>query len=237
MLSNMTQPEVMALLAANKNERGLAHWTNMGSDTCGLKSFGIGLTVLRKMAKQIGRDHELALELWKTNNHDARVVGLLIDEPKKLTRTQAEQQVEEINVGSLSHVFSSCGATLSKASFAFDLARDWIVSNDPTRRRSGYGLLYELSKNTRNKELTDEFFLDCIKRIDDDVDTEENWVRLAMGGALMGIGKRNKKLNRAAVKVAKRISPLEYDAGDTGCEPLDILKHLQSDYLKKKLGL
>ncbi len=231
----MTKTEVLALLKANRNERGLAHWAKMGHETRGLKSFGIGLTQLRKLAKQVGRDHKLALQLWKTKNHDAKVIGLLIDDPKALTREQAEAQVEEVDAGMLSHVFSSCDATLPKAPFAVELADEWRDSKDPVRRRCAYGLLYELSKNTRDDRLTDAFFLDCIERIDATIETEENWVRLAMGGALMGIGKRNKKLNQRAIKIAKRLGPIEYDAGDTSCEPLDVLKHLTSDYLKKKL--
>jgi len=233
----MTKTEVMALLTENRNERGLEHWNKLGGDSGGLKSFGIGLTQLRKLAKQIGRDHKLALQLWKTKNHDAKIVGLLIDDPKQLTREQIEEQVKGVDPGSLSHVFSSCDATLPKASFAFDVAKDWIVAKDELRRRCGYGLVYELSKNMRNKALTDEFFLSCLNRIDEEIDAEESWVRLAMGGAVMGIGKRNKKLNKVAVKLAKRISPIEYDAGDTSCEPFDILKHLTSDYIKKKLGV
>lgn len=195
------------------------------------------LPVDRRVSKQVGRDHNLALQLWNTDNHDVKIVGLLIDEPKKMTREQAEEQVRDVDSGMLSHVFSSCDATLPKASFAFDLARDWIKSKDELRRRCGYGLIYELSKDTRNKELTDEFFLDCIKGIGDGIETEENWVRLSMGGALMGIGKRNRKLNLAAIKVAKAVGPIDYDAGDTNCEPLNVLKHLTSDYLKKKLGI
>lgn len=62
-------------------------------------------------------------------------VGLLIDEPKKLTREQVEEQVEEVDAGMLSHVFSSCDATLPKAAFAFDLTEDWMESMDPVRRR------------------------------------------------------------------------------------------------------
>ncbi len=226
----------MALLKAHCNDRGVKNWDKLGAETQGLKSFGIGLTQLRKLAKQVGRDHKLAPELWKTDNHDARIVGLLIDEPKKLTREQAEEQVEGVDIGSLSHVFSSCGATLPKAPFAFDLVRDWIKSNHELRRRCGYGLLYELSKDRRNKELTDEFFLGCIKRIRDAIETEENWVKVSMGGALIGIGKRNKLLNEAAIKAAREIGPVNYSDGDTSCEPLDVLKHLTSDYLKKKLG-
>ncbi len=233
----MTRSEVMALLKANKNDRGQANWTKMGADTGGLKSFGIGLTVLRKLAKQIGRDHKLARQLWNTDNHDAKTIGLLIDEPKKLTREQIEEQVEGVAAGMLSHVFSSCDATLPKSSLVFEVAKDWMDSKDDVRRRCAYGLIYEMSKDSKSKELTDEFFLACIKRIDQDVDTEENRVRLSMGGALMGIGKRNRKLNKASLRLAKRISPMEYDAGDTGCEPLDIVKHLTSDQLKKKLGI
>jgi hypothetical protein len=59
----------------------------------------------------------------------------------------------------------------------------------------------------------------------------------AMSGALMGIGKRSKKLNRAAIRAAKAIGPVDVDYGDdNSCEPLNVLKHLTSDYLKKKFA-
>jgi hypothetical protein len=65
-------------------------------------------------------------------------------------------------------------------------------------------------------------------------DGEETWVRAALGGALMGIGKRNRKLNQAAIRAAKAIGPIDY-GDDNCCEPLDVLKHLTSDYLKNQL--
>jgi hypothetical protein len=232
----MTRTEVMSLLRANRNERGIKSWNGPGIETRGLKSFGIGLTQLRKLAKRIGRDHQLALSLWKSDNHDARIVALLIDDPKEMTREQAEAQVEQVDAGMLSHVFSSCDATLPKAAFALDLAGDWIESDDPMRRSCGYGLIYELSKNKRRKELTDAFFLDCIRRIDDGIDEEEKPVRRSMGCALMGIGKRNKTLNTAAIKVAKRVGPIDFDGGGAGCEPFDVLKHLINERLQEKLG-
>ena len=233
----MTKSEVMVPLKANRNDRGVKNWEKLGPDTGGLKSFGIGLTQLRKLARKVGRDHNLALQLWKSANHDAKIIGLLIDDPKLLTREQVEEQVEGVGAGMLAHVFSSCDATLPKAPFAFDLARHWIESADALRRRCGYGLIYELSKDKRNAELMDEFFLDCVKRIRDAISTEENWVRLSMGGALIGIGKRNKKLNRAAIKAANAIGPVDFNDGGSKCEPLDILKHLTSDYLKRKLNV
>jgi len=236
-LAIMTKFEVLSLLKENTNERGLKHWEKMGDDTGGLESFGIGLTQLRKLAKQVGRDHDLALELWESNNHDVKIISLLIDEPKKQTRKQVEKQVEGIQAGYLAHVFSTCDATLAKSPLAFEVAVDWMDHKDPNRRQCAYGLIYELSKKPKHKAMTDEFCLGVIERIEKEIDGEESMVRVAMGGALMGIGKRNKVLNTAAVKLAKVVSPIDYDTGDTSCEPLDVLKHLTSDYLKKKLGI
>ena len=59
---------------------------------------------------------------------------------------------------------------------------------------------------------------------------------LFVAGALIGIGKRNIKLNKAAIRAVKAIGPVEIDYGDNSCEQPDVLKHLTSDYLKKKLG-
>jgi 3-methyladenine DNA glycosylase AlkD len=233
----MTKAQVVALLKENQNERGIANWKKRGAKNSGLKSFGLGLTQLRKLAKEIGRDHKLAEQLWKSDIYDAKVIGLLIDDPKQITRAQAEEQVEQLRGGMLEHVFVSCGATLAKTPFAFELACNWMDSSDPVRRRCAYGLLYELSKkNTTGMD--DAFCLDRIEHIEHAIHEEDMWVREAMGGALLGIGKRNKRLNKAAVRAAKAIGPLDIDYGDNNsCEPVDIVKHLTSDYIRQKLGL
>jgi 3-methyladenine DNA glycosylase AlkD len=230
---DMTKTEVLELLEANANERGIAHWEKKPRT---LRSFGIGLTQLRKLAKKVGRDHDLAQELWASDVYDARILGLLIDEPKKITREQAEAQVEQLEHGMLSHVFSSCDATLAKAPFAFELAREWMEHEDPARRRCGYGLLYELSKKNP-KGMDDAFLLDRIARIRSTIRDEDMWVRESMATALMGVGKRTRELNEAAIEAATAIGPIDVDYGDdNACEPLDVLKHLTSDHLKKKFA-
>ena len=232
-----TKAQVVALVKDHKNERGIANWKKLGVKAGKLKSFGVGLTQLRKLAKQVGRDHKLAQQLWKSDVYDLRVLGLLIDEPKQMSREQAEEQVEELDAGMLTHVFSSCDATLAKTPFAFDLARDWMDSKDHIRRRCGYCLLYEMAKKNI-KAMDDDYLLGRIDHIRDAIHDEEMWVREAMNGALMGIGKRNKKLNKAAIRAAKAIGPVDVDYGDdNSCEALDVLKHLTSDYLKKKLAV
>lgn len=230
----MTKAEVLALLKENQDERGITHWKRMAAASK-LKSFGIGLTKLRKLAKQIGRDPKLAKLLWKSDIYDAKVLGLLIDDPKVMTREQAEEQVEQLQGGMLSHAFASCDAPLAKTPFAFDLAQNWIEHRDPVRRRCGYSLLYELSKKNP-KGMDDAYLLERIAFIQNNIHEEEMWVREAMNTALMGIGKRNKVLNKAAIKAAKAIGPVDIDYGpDNACEPLDVLKHLTSEATRSRL--
>ena len=96
-------------------------------------------------------------------------------------------------------------------------------------------VLYELGKNTKDKILDDAFFTRYVNRIEKAVHSEENWVRDAMMGSLLSIGKRNATLNKTVIKAAKSIGRVKVDYGDNSCEPLDVLKHMTSEYLKKKL--
>jgi 3-methyladenine DNA glycosylase AlkD len=233
----MTAAEVLAHLHAERDERGMKHWEKMGSGTGGMKSFGIGLSRLRQLAKRIGRDRELARTLWKSDVYDARVLALLVDDPAQITRDQAEKQVEELSGGMLAHVFASCDATLAKTTFAVELADEWVRSDDPVRRDCGYGLLYEASKLSGKKAPTEAFFLAHVERIGARIDTEPERVRLAMGAALLGIGKRSAALNRAALNVARKVGPIEFSNASGDCEPFDVVKHLTSDRLKEKLGV
>lgn len=233
----MTVSEVLALLDAERDERGMSNWEKLGASTSGMKSYGIGLTRLRKLAKQVGRNRELAQALWQTDVYDARLVALLIDDPAQITRDQAEKQVEELAGGMLAHVFSSCDATLAKTSFVVELADEWVRSEDPIRRDCGYGLLYEASKFSGKKAPSEEFFLAHVARIADRIDRESERVRLSMGMALMGIGKRSAALNRAALKAARDAGPIEFTSASGECEPFDVAKHLTTDRLKEKLGV
>jgi 3-methyladenine DNA glycosylase AlkD len=188
------------------------------------------------MAKSIGRHHALARTLWCSDIYDAKIIGLLIDEPKKLTVEMVEQQVEELEGGMLARVFVSCDAALAKADFAVDLSVSWTVSIDAMRRRCGFLLLCELSKNEKNKALDNTFFIGYIAHIQDQFQGEENGVRDAMSVALTGIGRRNRTLNAAAIRAAKAIGRMVVDYGDNARKSIGILTHLESDHLRRKFN-
>ena len=233
----MNHSQVITLLEENQNDKGIQKWLQNNSQDRALKSFGIGLTVLRKLAKQIGKDHELALKLWESDIYDAKIIALLIDDPKQITKKQAERQVEHLDQGHLAHVFSSCDASLAKTPFVVSLASEWISSRDPMRRSCAYGLIYEVSKSKKKNAPDDTFFLNLIEHIHKSFFGEESAVQLSMGGALMGIGKRNKSLNAAALDVATIIGPITFETNGAKCEPFNVVKHLTSDYLREKFSV
>ena len=201
----MNEADVVALLKANQNERGMQLWQKRQRAPSTLASYGVGLTTLRKLAKQIGKNHDLAMILWQSDIYDARMLALLIDDPKTITLNQAETQIDQIEDGQLAHVFSSCDATLAKAPFVVDLATDWIKHDDPMRRRCGYGLLYELSKSKKKSAPSDVFFEAQIEHIEQTYSTEIPFVNHALGVALMGIGMRNQSLHTKALQLAQKI--------------------------------
>lgn len=231
----ITPDDVHAWLTQHRDERGIVNFKQRNADSP-LTSVGIGLTRLRKFARSVGRDHELSQALWASDVYEARALALLVDDPKRITREQAETQVEQLHGGYLAHVFSSCDASLGRVPFVVELAADWMVSDDLVRRRCGYGLLYELSKSKKKSAPGEAWFSQWVAHIDaargsSDVDT-----LLSMGNALVGIGRRSVALNTQALAVARAIGPIDFDPDGT-CDPFDPVKHLDSEYIRAKLGI
>jgi len=232
----MTTTEVHELLEEHKNDRGIVNWEKLAAGRTDLKSYGIGLTVLRKLAKKIGRNRGLSLALWNDDYYDAKIIALLIDDPKQITREQAEQQVDNMKGGYLAHVFSSCDASLAKTDFVPELCVEWIHAPDSMRKRCGYGLLYELSKSKKKSAPDDAFFLELIEEMRSSFPNVKTVVQGSIAGALIGVGKRNKVLNAAALKLANELGPVAF-SDKTDCEPINVVKHLTSDYIKERLGV
>ena len=227
--------DVLRYLDENKDARGIEYWKKHPESSGGLMSYGIGVTRLRKYARTLGRDAKLAAQLWETDFYEARIVSLLIDDPKSMTKARAEAQVEQLAGGYLAHVFSSCDATLSKTPFVVELMEKWVRSRDAMRRCCGHGLLYEISKSRKKSAPDNETFLRHIKRIEKTYSKQPMPVLLSMGTALMGMGMRNRKLHEAALQVARKIGPIDFDPNGPR-NPMDVEQKLTCDFVSKKLG-
>lgn len=228
----MTRKDVISLLKANANERGIAAWKRMDPSHGAWTSYGIGLTVLKKLAKQIGRDHNLALQLWEEKNCECKVMSTLIEDHSEVTEEQVERQVSEVGYWLMAH--SYCQSLMSGVPFRRAKCEEWIKSRDHVRRRCGYLVLAGLAGS--DKSLPESYFEPYLVTIEKDLQSEENFVRDAMNNALYAIGCRSRALHKRALAIAKKIGRVEVDYGDNSCQAVDVVKHLSSDRVKAKVA-
>jgi len=137
--------DVLNYLNENKDERGIKHWENAGVK--GMSSVGIGVTKLKAFAKKIGKNHQLALELWDEPIFESKTLATLIDNAKIITRQQINQQVQEVNFWMLSHAY--CNYLLAKYPAITTLAEEWIKSVDVLEKRCGFQLYYQIANNNK----------------------------------------------------------------------------------------
>lgn len=231
----MNASEVLDLVSSHADERARTHFENRYPDSA-LRSVGVNLSTLRKLAKKVGRDRALAQELWGSDVYELRMLALMIDDPKAITMEQAEAQVEQLQGGQLAHVFASCDATLAKSPLAPELAETWTVSADDTRRRCGHTLVYELSKSKKKSAPSDDWFAARIAHIDATWKDQDVDGRMAMATALMGMGKRSAALWPDALRIARDIGPIDFDPTGS-CDPMDVSKHIDHPRVREKLGV
>lgn len=224
----MTKKEVLALLKENKDERGIKIM-----ERSGVKSFGLGLTKLKALAKKIGRDNDLALELWDEPYYDTQILATLIADPKAANRHQLEKWA--ISAGGWIITHSMCTNMMPEVPFLIDITEEWLQSPNDALRRCGYLSLAEIAK--QNDVLPDEYYHPYLEIIERKLQSEENFVKDAMNIALVTIGSHSKSLNRRALAVAEKLGKVEVDYGDNSCEALDAVKHLTTPKLIEKLGV
>ncbi len=161
---------------------------------------GIRSPTLRKLAKDIGRDHTLALQLWGTNIHEAKLLATYLADPNQMTLKQAELWVDDLYswdiCDSLCRVFADCP-------FGYQAAVRWSSSEEEFTKRAGFVTMVNLSIHDKGApdQKIEKFFPYLISESRD----ERNFVRKAVNWALRQIGKRSIYLNEKAVEVAHQI--------------------------------
>lgn len=60
-----------------------------------VKSYGLRLPQIRKIAKSYGKNHELALKLWDYGYHETYLLATMVEEPEKVTSKQLDKWVHE----------------------------------------------------------------------------------------------------------------------------------------------
>ena len=172
------------------------------------RRLGVSVPDMRKMAKELGRDHKLALELWETRIAEAQILASMIDEPAKLTEGQMEDWVKDIDSWDVCD--QTCMNLFEKAPFAWKKINDWSVREEEFVKRAAFALIACLAWH--DKKAKDEIFIESFPVIVRAATDERNFVKKGVNWALRNIGKRNRKLNKAAIVVAREIQQINSKA-------------------------
>jgi len=192
-------------------------------------SFGVSVPKLRALARTVGRDHLLAMRLWETGLHDARLLATMVDDPDEVTIDQMDKWVRDFD--SWDVVDGSCGNLFDKTPFAVAKAKDWCKREEEFVKRAGFVLIAELA--VHDKEAKDKVFLDFLPVVIGGASDSRNFVKKAVNWSLRQIGKRNLKLNKAAVSTALKIQKI--DSGAAKWIASDALRELKSPQVLKRL--
>ncbi|MFV1859259.1 MAG: DNA alkylation repair protein [Anaerolineales bacterium] len=191
---------------------------------------GVSVPEMRKIAKGIGKDHELALELWKTGVQEARIVASMIDVPEEVTEDQMEAWV--VVFDSWDVCDQVCGNLFEKTSFAQQKIDAWSVRDEEFVKRAAYAIIAGLAWH--DKKAADDQFIGYFPVIKHGATDERNFVKKAVNWALRNIGKRNSSLNAAAIKAAKEIQHMDSKAARWIAS--DAIRELESEKVQARLA-
>ena len=193
------------------------------------KRLGVSIPDLRKMAKEIGKDHKLSLKLWKTGIQEARIIAAMIDRPEEVTDQQMEEWVKDINSWDVCD--QVCMNLFEKIPFARKKITEWSRREEEFVKRTAFSMIACLAWH--DKQAPDEDFIELLPVIKSGATDERNFVKKAVNWSLRNIGKRNPKLNKAAIKTAKEIQKIDSKAARWIAS--DAIRELESEAVRKRL--
>lgn len=188
--------------------------------------FGVSFANLKALAKKIKKDHALAEALWKTGNHDARILATMIADPDELDIKTINAWVKDVDNYVVADAF---GGLVGRTKHACKKADQWAKSKSDFIGQVGWNLV---SRVAMAGDMDDpEYFRECLDTIESQIHSRKNRTRHAMNMALCAIGIGCKGLQKEAIAAAKRIGKVEVDHGETGCKTPDA-----AAYIKRAAG-
>lgn len=191
--------------------------------------YGVSFAHLKDLKKKIKTDHGLAVALWESGNHDARMLAGMIADPKRLD----PKTLDAWAAGLRNYVeMNALGDVASRAPHARETMTRWLASDDEWTASAGWRILAHEAMNGDN--LPDEYFERFLTTIERDLPESQNRVRHEMNNALIAIGIRNPALQEKAEAAAKRIGKVEVDHGETGCKTPEAIGYIRKSVERKR---
>jgi 3-methyladenine DNA glycosylase AlkD len=169
------------------------------------RAFGVSMATMLSLRKRLGKDHALALALWDTGWHEAKVLAALVDEPARVTRRQMNAWAAGFE--NWADCDTVCFHLFDKTPHAWAKASQWAGSRHELVKRAGFALMASLALH--DKAAPDRRFLPFLGLIETGSRDSRNFVKKGVSWALRGIGHRNRALHTAGVKLARRLARSE----------------------------
>ncbi|HVW67224.1 MAG TPA: DNA alkylation repair protein [Candidatus Peribacteraceae bacterium] len=223
----MTQQEVLKRLhslAHPASIEGKKRWNITAKN-----QLGITMPQLRSLAKTVGRNHDLALALWKTGIHEARILASMIDDPALVTEQQMDSWTADFDSWDVCD--QTCGNLFDKTKYAYKKIAQYSADDREFVRRTAFTLIATLA--VHDKEQCDARFISLLPLIKKYATDDRNFVKKAVNWALRQIGKRNATLNPIAIATARQL--LKLDSSSARWIARDALRELESEAVKKRV--
>jgi len=225
--SNIKIQQIIKEIKKNANPKNVEGMARFGINPN--NTFGVSIPILRGLAKKIGKNHDLALELWKTEIHEARILAGFIGESSRLTEKQMESWVKEFDSWDVCDLV--CSNLFDKTEFAYDKVFQWHKDKREFVKRAGFVMMACLA--VHDKKASDNKFIQFFPLIIKESVDERNFVKKAVNWALRQIGKRNLNLNKEAVKTGKII--LKKDSKSAKWIARDALRELTNEEIIERI--
>jgi 3-methyladenine DNA glycosylase AlkD len=168
------------------------------------EQLGISIVALRKLARAHRKNQPLALQLWDSGIHEARILAVYVADPAAVTRQQMEIWARGFDSWDLCD--QVCGNLFDRTPFGLEKAVAWTGRRAEFVKRAGFVLI--ATSAVHRKDLPDDVFLHLLPLVTREANDSRNFVRKAVNWALRQIGKRSPRLRRAAIAEAKKIHAL-----------------------------
>ena len=190
--------------------------------------FGVSYANLGALKKRIRINHALALELWATGNHDARILATMIADPAALDGKTIDAWLKDLSDQATTDAFAKL---VAQTKHARKKAERWVRAKHEFVARAGWHILALLATN--DAALASKFFQPYLELIANTIHTRPNRTREAMNNALIAIGTRDEHLEHDALDVAARVGQVHIDHGLTNCKTPDATAYILKTVQKK----
>jgi 3-methyladenine DNA glycosylase AlkD len=221
----MNVEEVMKQLETFGSEQTRKTYRRHGVDG---EMFGVSFASLGALTKKIKINHELAIKLWATNNHDAQILATMIADAKLMNASLLEEWAKSLSNYVITDAFAKLAAQTPFTQKKFE---KWMNAKNEWMSYAGWLML---AQAVANPDLPDSYFETHLATIEREIHGRQNRVKHGMNMALIAIGTRNDKLQKQALAVAKRIGKVVVDHGDTSCKTPDAAEYILKMVARKK---